>query len=85
MAKGRPKGYKPSEESKERTRRSMLETLRFKRARVDVEWAGRQGWRPYGDRLDFLSFERQHLQTGKLSILPAKERHGKEEKPSEEG
>lgn len=27
---------------------------------------------PFGDRMNFLSPERQHLQTGKLAILPAR-------------
>lgn len=32
----------------------------------------RKEFTAFGDRLDFLSEERQHLQTGRLKILPAK-------------
>lgn len=35
-----------------------------------VGWSTRHGFTPFGDRLDFLSPERQHLNTGRLKILP---------------
>lgn len=34
-----------------------------------VEWSTRYGFKPFGDRIDFLSPERQHLNSGKLRIL----------------
>lgn len=37
---------------------------------VPVEWLSRPGFQAFGDRLNFLSVERQHLNTGKLRILP---------------
>lgn len=47
----------------------------------EVAWSKRKEWRPWGDRLDFLSPEARHLQDGKLSILPPRnpeKRDGKE-------
>lgn len=77
---GRPKGYKVSQETKAKTRATITATLKEKRTRNPlVEWMDRQGWKLFGDRLDFLAEESQHLETGKLRILPAKERHGKDE------
>lgn len=35
-----------------------------------VEWSRRPEARAFGDRLDFLSPEKQHLNTGRLAILP---------------
>lgn len=35
-----------------------------------VGWSTKHGFVPFGDRLDFLSPERQHLNTGRLKILP---------------
>lgn len=34
-----------------------------------VEWSTRYGFKAFGDRLDFLSPERQQLNSGKLRIL----------------
>lgn len=69
--RGRQPGFKESEETREKKRRSMLTRLRD-RKNPRVEWASREGWKPWGDRLNFLSPENQHLQTGRLAILPAK-------------
>lgn len=45
-------------------------------AKVDVTWLEAPKWdktfRGFGDRLNFLSDERQHLATGKLRILPSR-------------
>lgn len=35
-----------------------------------VQWSQRHGFRPFGDRINFLSPEAQHLNTGRLMILP---------------
>lgn len=36
----------------------------------DTDWPKRKGWQPFGDRLGFLSLDRQHLNTGRLRIQP---------------
>lgn len=36
------------------------------------EWSARHGFKPFGDRINFLSPEVQHLHTGRLKILPAR-------------
>lgn len=43
---------------------------RPQRSASPVEWSSRHGFQAFGDRLNFLSPERQHLQTGTLRILP---------------
>lgn len=35
-----------------------------------IEWKEREEFKPFGHRLDFLSPEQKHLQTGTLAILP---------------
>jgi hypothetical protein len=37
---------------------------------VPVEWLAKPGFAAFGDRLDFLSPEVQHLNTGTLKIMP---------------
>lgn len=37
---------------------------------AEVEWSRRPDRVPFGHRLDFLSPEKQHLNTGKLKIMP---------------
>lgn len=37
---------------------------------VEVEWSRRADRVPFGNRLDFLSPEKQHLNTGRLKIMP---------------
>ena len=39
-------------------------------SKVEVEWSQRPERVPFGHRLDFLSPEVQHLNTGKLKIMP---------------
>ena len=41
---------------------------------AQVEWSRRADRVPFGHRLDFLSPEKQHLNTGKLKILPPYEK-----------
>ena len=72
MNRGRPVGFKESEETREKKSRAMKDRIAQKN-QPPLEW-NRPGWRPFGDRIDFLSEEARHLQTGTVKILPAKER-----------
>lgn len=61
--------------------RSRIEDLDLRRDKprdmsrgLSIDWINRPGWQPFGNRLDFLSEERQHLQTGAMVVLSAKPR-----------
>lgn len=44
-----------------------------KKSSLSVEWQQREDFKPFGDRLGFLSPEQQHITTGRLRIMPPKE------------
>lgn len=69
--KGRPIGFKESEETKEKKAAAMRDRWAQKR-QPTPEWS--DSVRVWGDDLDFLSPEQKHLATGGPSILPAKPR-----------
>lgn len=81
--RGRQRGFKESPETLEKKRAAMKAIWdEKKRPKLAPDWADREGWRPFSNRIDFLSPEARHLQTGRISILPPrgeKERRAKEE------
>lgn len=82
MTKGRPKGFKESPETLEKKRAAMKAIWgEKKRPKLAPEWADRDGWRPFSNRLDFLSPERQQLESGRMRILPSK---GEKQRAEEE-